>query len=865
MVKKITKNLLPWSQKLPLRAVLVVPFLCQISVVVGLTGYLSFRNGQRAVNDLANQLRQEVTFRISQHLESYLATPHLVNQVNVDAFEVESFNVKQVRKARHFLWRQMKHNPTLKFMGIGTENSDYVGFERINQGLSFNILDAETAGITEDWLTDQQGNLTKILTTYANYDPQTRPWYQVIAKTGQTAWSKIYLSFGTEKYAIISANQGIYDAQGNLQGVATSSLSLSGISDFLSSLKIGKTGQTFIMEPNGLLVATSTLEISLSSNQKQQRLEAINSSNILISETAEYLVNQVGSLDNIQTATQLSFVVEGEKIFVQVAPFQDKFGLHWLIAIVVPESDFMAQIHANNRTTILLCLLALMVAIAMGMITSKWLVQPIQKMIAAADALSSGKWQHYLSDSSPHELDLLAKAFNHMSWQLQTSFAKLEYIAYHDSLTGLGNRTAFIKALKQAISETQQQEQLFAVLFLDLDGFKLVNDSLGHLLGDQLLVAVADRIQGCLNSNAVAARFGGDEFTILLTDITDVSDAAELAQQICQALNQHFSLKGHAVFISASIGIVLSSTESKDPNCFLRDADIAMYHAKAKGNGHYEVFDAPMHTETVARLKLETELRQGIDRGDFEVYYQPIVSLETQSIAGFEALIRWRHPTQGIISPGQFIPIAEETGLIVHLGEWVLQQACAQMADWQSKFAASKSMFMSINVSAKQLLQSDLLTQIGLILQQTDLSPENLKLEMTESIIVNNVDIVSEKLIKLRSAGVKLSIDDFGTGYSSLSYLHSFPFTTLKVDRSFVSRMNNQEESFEITKAIVLLAHSLGMNVIAEGIETLPQLAQLKKLGCEYGQGFLFASPMSANAVTERLSFDYLQTHVEHQ
>ena len=857
---KLSKIFQP-SRSITLQMVMVVPFVVQISIAVGLTGYLSFRNGQEAVNDLASQLRQEVNSRINQHLDSYLDSPHLINQINANTIATNNFDLGEPRNLKDFLWKQMQDFPSVTFTGIGTQTGEYIGFERLEGELVFTILDQLTTGVAQDWGIDSQGNLTEILTTYRDYDPTMRPWYQGVVATGEPIWSDIFLPFGSQTMMIISANQPIYDLEGNLQGIATSGLSLTGISDFLQELKIGETGQTFIMETNGLLVATSTPQIPFDTQGKTpQRLLATQSNNPLISTTAKYIHQQLPNLNELESPMQMNFSLEGENHLLDVVPFRDQFGLNWLIVIVMPEADFMGQINANRRQTILLCLLALLIAIAMGIMTSQWLVGTILKMIYTADALSRGEWHHKLPDSSPRELGLLAKALNRMAWQLQDSFTRLEYIADHDPLTGLPNRTAFMEALKQAIVSCEEKpNRLFAVLFLDLDDFKLVNDSLGHLFGDQLLIAVADRLQACLDSNTLAARFGGDEFTILLREIESSEAATSLADKICQALSQDFSLKGHAIFVSASIGIVLSNRESSQPESFLRDADIAMYHAKAKGKGCYELFDAPMRIQTMARLQLETDLRQGIEQRDFEVYYQPIINLETKTIAGFEALIRWHHPTQGMISPGKFIPIAEETGLIVHLGEWVLSQACEQMAQWQSKFALTQSMFMSVNVSGKQLLQPGLLETIGNITKQTGLPPQSLKLELTESIIVNNVQVVSDKLIQLRSAGVQISVDDFGTGYSSLSYLHSFPLTTLKVDRSFVSRMTSQEESFEIAKAIIVLAHSLGMNVIAEGIETEEQWQQLHKLGCEYGQGFLFASPLSATAVTEKLRFNQLE------
>lgn len=435
------------------------------------------------------------------------------------------------------------------------------------------------------------------------------------------------------------------------------------------------------------------------------------------------------------------------------------------------------------------------------------------------------------------------------------AIAKLEYIAYHDNLTGLYNRLAFTEELEQEINRREQGSQaIFAVLFLDLDGFKLINDSLGHLIGDLLLIAVAKRLQGCLKATDTIARFGGDEFIILLSSIKDISYPIQIAKRIHQVLKQPFNLKEHQVFISTSIGIVLSTTESKTSEDFLRNADIALYQAKAQGKAIYEIFDRKMHAQTLERLNLETYLWQALERDEFEVYYQPIISLIDEQIVGFEALVRWHHFSQGIISPAKFIPIAEETGLILDLGWWVFRQACQQMKQWQKEFPQYQSCYISINLSIKQFSQPNLLEEIEKILTEVGLAKEFLKLEITESILMSNTQVNEQNLRQLKDLGIQLSIDDFGTGYSSLSYLHRFPLNTLKIDRSFINNIAQEGINQEIVEVIIVLAHKLGMDVIAEGVETIEQYQQLCLLGCDRVQGYFCSPPLSAIAITELLS-----------
>lgn len=427
----------------------------------------------------------------------------------------------------------------------------------------------------------------------------------------------------------------------------------------------------------------------------------------------------------------------------------------------------------------------------------------------------------------------------------QRAEEQLTHSAFHDALTGLPNRALFMDRLGHVVECAKRREDyLFAVLFLDLDRFKIVNDSLGHMAGDQLLIAIASRIKACLRSADTLARLGGDEFTILLEDIKDVSDAKHVANRIQEELMLPFNLSGNEVFTTASIGIALSTTSYERPEQLLRDADTAMYRAKAHGKARHEVFDIAMHACAIALLHLENDLRRAIERQEFQIHYQPIISLLSDRINGFEALVRWQHPERGLLSPADFIPMTEETGLVIPIGSWVLREACRQMKVWQEQFPANPPLTISVNLSGKQFSQPGLSEQIKQILQDTRLDPYSLKLEITESVIVENAESATIMLSQLRTMGIQLYMDDFGTGYSSLSYLHRFPMDTLKIDRSFTSRIGVDNENWEIVQTIITLAHNLGMNVIAEGVETAAQVALLRELKCEYGQGYFFSKPV---------------------
>jgi diguanylate cyclase (GGDEF)-like protein/PAS domain S-box-containing protein len=420
---------------------------------------------------------------------------------------------------------------------------------------------------------------------------------------------------------------------------------------------------------------------------------------------------------------------------------------------------------------------------------------------------------------------------------------KLIHDAFHDALTGLPNRALFKEHLKLAVDRAKKKDPfLFAVLFLDLDRFKNVNDSLGHAVGDELLIGIARRLESHIRPVDRVARLGGDEFALLLDGIEHPSDATRVAERLQQEMQLPFNIRGHDVFTSASVGIAMSSTGYVGPDDVLRDADTAMYRAKALGKARYEIFDLDMHSRAVALLKLETDLRLAVERQEFIVQYQPIMKLGTNEIYGFEALVRWQHPERGLLLPAEFIPISEETGLIIPLGRWVLREACRQVRLWQEELPGCDSLTLSVNYSGKQFMQTDVIEQIKLILEETDFDPCLLQLEITESAVIENTKTVTEMILELRKLGIRLSMDDFGTGYSSLSYLHSFPIHTLKIDRSFISERDVADN--EIVRTIIMLARNLGLDVVAEGVETREQLAYLRTLDCEYAQGFYFAHPL---------------------
>ena len=535
-----------------------------------------------------------------------------------------------------------------------------------------------------------------------------------------------------------------------------------------------------------------------------------------------------------------------------------------------------------------ICILYLAVIERVRHWTTRRLIHPVQMLAnAAIQAMESEKAFRGLEQGSTEELNTLARVLanfvNTLKARVRDRTAEVEkqketlerevavrrraedqlrHAAFHDKLTGLCNRDLLLDRLERCMERARRNDAYhFAVLFLDIDRFKEVNDSLGHFMGDQLLVAIAERLQQCLRgtdsltrveSNTVA-RIGGDEFVVLLDGIRDRADASVVAERVQDLLSEPFRLQGHEVFTTASIGIAFNELECEKADHLLRDADTAMYYAKAAGKARHEVFNKKMHDEAMSRLKLHTDLKRAVEGNEFHVFYQPIISLRTADLVGFEVLARWDHPDHGAIDPVEFISHAEDTGLIVKLGHWVLDQACWQLRAWQDVGLADDRLTISVNVSKRQVAQPGFVDDVQQILRDRGVDGSRLALEITESVIMENPDSIAEVLGQLKALKVEIHMDDFGTGYSSLSYLHRFPLDVLKIDRAFVSTMSDDTDYADIIHTVVALAHTLSMQVIVEGVETEQQLARLMSLDCDYAQGYYFSEPRGAMGAAEIL------------
>ena len=554
-------------------------------------------------------------------------------------------------------------------------------------------------------------------------------------------------------------------------------------------------------------------------------------------------------LDQLQVP--IGSLADVDQLNVSVAPLHVRVaGLSLspsvMVLALVPINDL--DWSSQERTAVVIggTVALMLVLMLIAVVQARAIARPLENLVDVADALVRGEYRR-VAPSRNHEVHALGQAVSALASQLERKLAQLTHQATHDPLSRLPNRKLFLQCLDEAL--VQGDGTGVAVLFLDLDNFKIVNDSLGHAAGDRLILAVAQRLAACLGKDepglgATMARLGGDEFTILLPRASDDLTARRVAERLAHSLVEPFEIGRHELVVSASIGLARSSATLRGAEDLLRAADVAMYRAKSNGRGNCVVYESAMGQRAAERLDNETELRHAIETSALRVYYQPIVDLASGRVRELEALVRWHHPHRGLIPPAEFIPLAEETGLIVPLGRWVLDEACRQLRAWQDSGQLDDPLILNVNVSARQLQQPDLAASVRQILEAHDLNPRSLTLEITESCLMQDSD--AGQLRQLAALGVNLAIDDFGTGYSSLAYLSRLPIDTLKIDRSFVARLGQEPESTAVVQTIIALAHALGLSVTAEGIETSAQAAHLQTSGCTRGQGFLYARPAPA-------------------
>lgn len=982
------------SRGIPLRVILIVPFVVLMLFVVGLTGYLAFRDGRIAVLDVVTQLRGEISSKIQRHLHSYLATPQLINRINATVIEQGLLDVNDPAALERYFWEQIQVFDSVTSIYFGNTRGGLADAGREGAGGTLYLIatDNFASGPFRKYAVDDQGRRGELLLTVADFDARGRPWYARAAESGQLTWSDIYILFTGQDMAI-AASRPVYDDNGGLLGVLSSDIFLSQLNGYLQGLAIGKTGEAFIVERSGLLVASSSGEPLFSEpapDQPRRRLAAAASANPLVREGVRQLADQFGDLAGLEQGRPFRFSVDGEQYFAQVTPLLRGSGPDWLILVVIPEADFMARINVNARVTLLVILVLLVLTVASGILGARWLSGPLLRLGHVANDLIQGYPAARVARSRIREIDELSGSFStlthwleqslndlnqeigerrraeerlqniiegtraatwewriqggellvnerwaeiigyrleellpvtfatweryvhpddlarsndrlkrhfageldyyecevrmrhkqgHWVWlldrgkliaraedgtplvmvgfhadisQLKESQATLDHLAHHDPLTGLPNRLLWSERMQHAILRAERHATPLAVIFIDLDHFKHINDSLGHPIGDLLLQHVAAALQGTLRAEDTVARIGGDEFVLLLEEVAGMESAVVMARKLMALFDRPFNLDGQEITVTASLGICLYPGDGTDPDTLLRNADAAMYRTKEAGRNGFHFYTEELTRKSIERVQLESSLRQAIKAEELYLEYQPQVDLGSGRIVGVEALIRWRHAGMGMVSPERFIPLAEESGLIHPIGEWVLRTACRQGRAWLDQGVDFGR--IAINISGRQIQQGQLPRQVRQLLEETGLPAACLELEVTEGFIMRQAEAAIDQLSELRELGVALAIDDFGTGYSSLSYLKQLPIHKLKIDRSFVRDIPEDPNDMAISAAVIAMGISLGLTVIAEGVESQAQVEFLRRHDCHEGQGYLFSRPIPAAELVAFLS-----------
>ena len=982
------------TQKVSLRVILIVSFAAQIVVIAALVGYISFRNGQKSVNTIAHQLRGEIAARIEQHLQAFLDAPRQINQFNARMIRLGSIHPNDAAEMQSHFLEQVKVYETVSSVYFGNADGGIVGSGR--EGARGNLYVYSTAnlqpGIFEKYIVNSDGAVVNLDVSVPNFDSRTRPWYMGAVEHETPIWSDIYVLFTGQDMAI-AASSPIYDENSNLIGVCSVDIFLSQISDFLREQYVSESGEIFIIDRSGLMVATSSADILLADQNndgKNERFDARDVETPIIRSAAEFLFEKYNGYENVPSKQDFEFYVSNERQFAQALSLGEEYGVDWVIVVVVPESDFTAQIVADNQIAGLIILAAIVISFFLSVALARRINAPISQFIEATKALANQEWGGAVANRSRiGEINDLALSFNQMSIKLRAALDNLsseilereqaqrsllesesrytelvenipvgvfrsspsgrvfaanpaylkmfgkdahgslgefnaidlyvntndreklltalnthgsvanmeiqykrddsshfwaavtaravrgehgtilyfdgtiediterkiaddaiKFMATHDALTSLANRALFEDRLLHALDIARRTGDLLALVFLDLDGFKSVNDAFGHKHGDWLLQLISERLKSCIRASDTVARFGGDEFAIILERLTTADDAIPVLEKIKRAVSEPFILLEAEVFITTSIGISIFPSDGTNSDMLVQNADRSMYRAKELGRNNYQFYSLEMKTEALEQLALGNQLRQAIDQQELSIYYQPQVDTVTGRVIGLEALLRWRHPTLGLLYPGKFLALAQDSGLIVPLGEWILESVCAQINHWRVSGLPTR---VAVNISAREVRRKDLIQFIHRILSDSQTPPELLEFEVTESIVFQDVENMLPILHQIKNLGVRLAIDDFGTGYSSLGRLAQFPFDTLKIDKHFAPRANSLPSELIVAEGIVSIAKNLGLDVIAEGVETDDQLAFYKSLNCSHIQGWYFSKAVPAEEVEKYL------------
>ncbi|WP_051534581.1 bifunctional diguanylate cyclase/phosphodiesterase [Deefgea rivuli] len=815
-------------------------FAALLCLALWLSSTLQLRNQEKVLLSLGDKVMSAEVYDVQRSLLNFLYIPEQSNKIMAGL--IETMQLKPVddlsmldAPLRITFEQTLREKTALSVIGFGSMSGSFIALRRAEQSSTFNLM-------LKDARTQQQLHIYPGLQADTpnaridNYDPRTRPWFLPVIQQRSMLWSDIYSNIDEKQAVTISNSLPVFDAQQQLVGVLVSDIRIDQFNQLLlKQVNLG-TGAIFILDQDARLIAHSSMDSVLSSGstatQPGQRQLASESKNPLIRAASSQL----------QQDDHFSFYNNKDRIYARIVPLTHPGGINWRIVVLIPEKDLVGALrHEQRLTTLFILFIGLGIAI-LGWFVLGRITHPIISTAQAAEKLGQADWQAIPTPRIQlRETALLTHTFNDMAAKLALSFKQLNRQIRFDAMTGLMNRNGLAVAVNDwSFAPADQQ----LMLLIGLDGYRAINDSVGHALGDALLQSIAVRLQQHVPANALLARTAGAEFTILMSEINSNDDAIHTTLRYLAYFSEAFQAAESAdeVLVTASIGVVHGHFAPSNLNEWLRNSSVALGKAKAKGFGSYTLFEEAMVEQSIARTRLMTELRLALEREEFRVYFQPVIDLQNGETIGAEALIRWESP-RGMISPGVFIPAAEDSGLILQIGNWVLRESCQQIANklqagWRNDFD------IHVNVSVRQLIQSDFYEQLQQILQETGLPAHNLTLEITESCLVTQSELVASLIKRVRLLGVGIAIDDFGTGYSSLAYLHQFDFDYLKIDQSFIARMLENLQDEAIVAAIINMAAGFKVILVGEGIETEAQANRLRELGCQRVQGYYFGRPI---------------------
>ncbi len=828
--------------QITLRTAVVLPFVMIFLFTMGVMVFTQKQNYEETVSDLSTRQLTSLTDNVHQSLTEFLEKPFLANlSLSHNIGYHHLYQAGHLSKVQDYILYKFSNHfttvPQLDVIGFGSENGNYVGFRKeANNGYTLMVQDDRT----QNQLVIYRGSQISddIRSVISGYDPRVRPWYTPVANQKKASWSPIYTNADERQEITLSALAPIYDGN-EFKAVIVSDIKLNTFNVFLNNLKYKTDASVYVIDQQQRLVAHSgggkVVSKRTDKSHTSQRLLATESDNPIIRESASY-VNQFHLIENRQIQ-RFDFTLNGERYFNQITPYEDEHGITWFIGMSIPETNLLGALPENQRNSWLLGLTLSCIGVIAGLIAFNRVTQPITSTADAAKGLATGDWDSSMpKPGNIYETSMLVEAFNEMTNNLKASFEQLQSQLTYDSLTKLYSREGFIDAVQK--NTKTEKGTLYLV---GIDRFRDINDSLGHYNGDQLLIIAAARLRGTLPSEYLLARTGGDEFAIYAPDALQEGGVHQITNRLLQTFAAPFAMESENVVINVSIGVVHVSG-TKDITLWLRNSSIALSNAK-QDKTRVSIYSPEMGNASRHRTQMLARINRAIEQQQFEPFYQPIIDLESGSAIGAEALARWV-TKEGVISPLEFIPLAEDTGLIYDIGKQILHKSCRdtaiaiELGKWDEDFS------LHVNLSVDQLTENGFIDLVKNTLSDTKLPAKNLTLEITESRIIDNDPTIIENMLTLKALGISIAIDDFGTGYSSLAYLHKLPFDCLKIDRSFVSKLDQENLDSSIVAAIVNITKGFKVSLVAEGVETQQQAELLKQLQCPLAQGFLYSRPV---------------------